>query len=385
MAHEATRTAGGSLSLRSVTKYYRDARVVDQVDLEIESGEFVTFLGPSGSGKTTTLNMIAGFAPPSEGEIRLDGVDISTTPAHRRGIGMVFQHYALFPHMTVEQNVAYPFKQRKVPKAQRAVQVADALRMVELEGFGRRMPAELSGGQQQRVALARALALRPPVLLMDEPLGALDKRLREVLQISIKELHKELGITFVYVTHDQDEALLLSDRIAVFNDGRVEQIGTAVELYERPVTRFVAEFMGDSNIFTGVLDDVGAVQLDNHGLSVRVADRRGVGASQRVATLVRPEHMQLVAPGTARPSLPNRLRGVVRVVRYHGTSLKVEVETPSGGRVHVRTPSRTEYQAVPGELVEVAWAPDDCVIIADDRTLVESRSEESTPQMLQRG
>ncbi|HRO94951.1 ATP-binding cassette domain-containing protein, partial [Citricoccus sp.] len=214
------------ISLKGVTKRYGDKAVVDDIDLVIEPGEFMTLLGPSGSGKTTTLNMIAGFADVTEGLLHIYGKPVAKLPAHKRDIGMVFQNYALFPHMTVEENVAYPLQRRKMPKAEQKKRIAESLQMVRLAEYGGRYPAELSGGQQQRAALARALVYNPRVLLMDEPLGALDKKLREWLQLEIKRIHQEVGSTFVYVTHDQEEALSLSDRIAVFNNGKIEQVGT---------------------------------------------------------------------------------------------------------------------------------------------------------------
>jgi putative spermidine/putrescine transport system ATP-binding protein len=225
--------------------------VVRSLDLDIQRGEFLSLLGPSGSGKTTTLMMLAGFESPTAGEIFLDGSPITRTPPHKRNFGMVFQNYALFPHMTVADNVAYPLTVRKVPKVDIAKRVAKALDMVQLGGKGDRFPGQLSGGQQQRVALARALVFEPQLVLMDEPLGALDKQLREHMQIELKELHRQLGVTFVYVTHDQGEALTMSDRVAVFNDGLIQQIDAVEKLYETPVNRFVAGFVGDSTLLTG--------------------------------------------------------------------------------------------------------------------------------------
>src|SRR6516164_6977513 len=227
--------------------------VVRQLDLDIRRGEFLTLLGPSGSGKTTTLMMLAGFESPTAGYILLDGRPITRTPPHRRNFGMVFQNYALFPHMTVGQNVAYPLTVRKVPAAARAAQVARALAMVRLEGMAERFPTQLSGGQQQRVALARALVFEPQLVLMDEPLGALDKQLREHMQIELKDLHRQLGVTFVYVTHDQGEALTMSDRVAVFNNGVIQQIDAADRMYETPANRFVAGFIGDGTMLDGVV------------------------------------------------------------------------------------------------------------------------------------
>ena len=244
-------SAGATLKLRNLVKSYSGTTVVDGISLDVAPGEFVTLLGPSGSGKTTTLNMIAGFCSVTAGDIFMDGNPIARLKPHKRNIGVVFQHYALFPHMTVTENVAFPLKQRRLSKERVLTDVADALDLVKMRPFGDRYPGQLSGGQQQRVALARDLVFRPRLLLMDEPLGALDKNLREALQLEIKRIHREVGISFVYVTHDQEEALGLSDRIAIFNRGRIDQAGSATDLYERPESVFVADFIGESNKLGG--------------------------------------------------------------------------------------------------------------------------------------
>ncbi|MFC6234616.1 ABC transporter ATP-binding protein, partial [Leucobacter soli] len=243
------------LNLRLLSKSYGEAVALNEIDLAVQRGEFLTFLGPSGSGKTTTLNLIAGFIEPSTGTMQLNDQPLEKLKAHERNLGVVFQHYALFPHMTVADNVEYPLKQRKVPKEERKRRVAEALEMVRLSEYADRYPRQLSGGQQQRVALARAVVYDPPILLMDEPLGALDKKLREWLQMELRRIHRELGSTFIYVTHDQEEALVLSDRIVVFNEGSIEQVGTAHELYEAPRTLFVAKFIGESSVFSGELSE----------------------------------------------------------------------------------------------------------------------------------
>jgi ABC-type Fe3+/spermidine/putrescine transport system ATPase subunit len=247
------RVTGASVSLVELEKRFDTVGAVRGVSLEIQSGEFLTLLGPSGSGKTTTLMMIAGFKQPTAGDIAIDGSSVVAIPPYRRNIGMVFQNYALFPHLTVAENIGFPLKQRGVDRADRSRQVAESLAMVRLSGYEGRYPRQLSGGQQQRVALARAMVFRPRLLLMDEPLGALDKQLRESLQIEIRRLHAELGITFVYVTHDQEEALTMSDRIAVMNEGVVAQLGAPEELYNRPISRFVASFIGESNFLPGIV------------------------------------------------------------------------------------------------------------------------------------
>ena len=239
-----------AIELRGLVKSFGNVTAVNNVDLDVHEGEFLTLLGPSGSGKTTVLRMIAGFELPTSGTILLDGKDVSNTPAFERNVNTVFQDYALFPHMSVQENVEYGLKVKGVDKQARKVQAAEALASVALDGYGERKPSQLSGGQRQRVALARALVNRPKVLLLDEPLGALDLKLRQQMQTELKEIQREVGITFVFVTHDQEEALILSDRIAVFNEGRIEQIGTAAEVYEHPVTEFVAGFVGTSNVFS---------------------------------------------------------------------------------------------------------------------------------------
>mgnify|MGYP001590440586 CR=1 FL=1 len=244
-------TARPALVLRGLAKYFGDVPAVDGVDLEVRQGEFITMLGPSGSGKTTTLRMIAGFTLQSGGTIEIDGVDMSHVPPHRRDVGMIFQNYALFPHMTAAENIAFPLQMRRVGRPEIKRRVADALALVKLEGFGERYPRQLSGGQQQRIAFARAVVFNPRLLLMDEPLGALDKKLREALQLEVMHISRQLGATVVYVTHDQEEALVMSDRIAIFSKGKIEQLGSGEDLYDRPVSLFVADFIGESNILRG--------------------------------------------------------------------------------------------------------------------------------------
>ncbi len=352
--------AGARIEVQGLTKLFPGAAApaVDGVDLEIRAGEFMTLLGPSGSGKTTTLNMIAGFESISSGRIALDGADIAQLPAYKRNLGMVFQNYALFPHMTAAENIAFPLKQRKVGRSEIARRVSDALELVHLGGHGERLPSQLSGGQQQRVALARAVVFEPRALLLDEPLGALDKKLRESLQLEIARLHRELGITFVFVTHDQDEALALSDRIAVFRDGRIEQAGTPAELYENPASRFVATFLGDSNVFTGLVRDG---LLDTGWCSLRAP----AGPDGPVALVVRPEHL-LLAPAGAGEAAANVLPATVTDVVYQGAFRRVLVRFDGGGTGQVRDTVGASRSVSVGDRVEVGWAADDGVLVPDD-------------------
>ena len=312
---------------RGVQKTYDGVHlVVRQLDLDIQRGEFLTLLGPSGSGKTTTLMMLAGFESPTAGDIVLDGKPITRTPPHKRHFGMVFQNYALFPHLTVGQNVAYPLTVRGIAKPEQAQRVTRALDMVRLQGMAERLPSQLSGGQQQRVALARALVFDPQLVLMDEPLGALDKQLREHMQIELKDLHRQLGVTFVYVTHDQGEALTMSDRVAVFNDGEIQQIDAVMRMYEMPTNRFVAGFIGDSTVLAGT---VRAAHIDNERCGIVLPDGRvltgvnvnGVEVGAHVVASIRPERIVLHrhAPDERGNVLQSRVAGVI----YFGDHLRL--------------------------------------------------------------
>ena len=310
---------GASVLLTDLEKRFDRTNAVDGVSLDIRSGEFLTLLGPSGSGKTTTLMMIAGFETPTAGDIAIDAKSVVAMPPYRRNIGMVFQNYALFPHLTVADNIGFPLKQRGVPKAERAKLVAEALELVHLPGYGARYPRQLSGGQQQRVAVARAVVFKPRLLLMDEPLGALDKQLRENLQLEMRRLHADLGITFIYVTHDQEEALTMSDRIAVMNDGKVAQVGRPEDLYDRPTSRFVAGFIGESNflpaIVRGIEDDV--VVAECEGAIIRALSPSRPAAGEKVMLTTRPERLRFadggLEPGDrAEPAERHRDRGGVR-------------------------------------------------------------------------
>jgi spermidine/putrescine transport system ATP-binding protein len=331
---------------------------VEDVDLQVAAGEFFSLLGPSGCGKTTTLRMLAGFEEPTTGRILLYGKDMVGVPPYRRDVNMVFQHYALFPHMSVYDNIAFGLRHKKVAKDEIRRRVADALSLVELEGRERRRPRQLSGGQQQRVALARALVNRPRALLLDEPLGALDLKLRRAMQLELKRIQREVGITFVYVTHDQEEALTMSDRLAVMNAGRIEQLGAPRELYERPATRFVADFLGTSNILGGRLERNGdGWRLAGLGAGERVLVRGGDGLrpGQEVEIVVRPEKMALHAADEPPPDRLCALRCTVAEVVYLGTSTNYSVVTDGGIQVSVY---RQNAAAVPGEEVaagQVGW------------------------------
>jgi spermidine/putrescine transport system ATP-binding protein len=331
---------------------------VKDVDLEVASGEFFSLLGPSGCGKTTTLRMLAGFEEPTSGRILLYGRDMVGVPPYRRDVNMVFQHYALFPHMNVYDNIAFGLRHKKVDKDEIRRRVGEALSLVELEGRERRRPRQLSGGQQQRVALARALVNRPRALLLDEPLGALDLKLRRAMQLELKRIQREVGITFVYVTHDQEEALTMSDRLAVMNGGRIEQLGAPRELYERPATRFVADFLGTSNILSGRLERDGERWgLGGLGPGERVLIDRadGLVAGQEVEVVVRPEKMALADAASAPPAQHSGLRCKVEEIVYLGTSTSYSVVTDGGATISVY---RQNAAAAPGEEIaqgQVGW------------------------------
>lgn len=369
MLHEGK---GAALRLEGLTKRFGrvDNPAVDNVDLEIAPGEFMTFLGPSGSGKTTTLNMIAGFLSVTSGRILVDGVDIVKTPTHKRNMGMVFQQYALFPHMTAAQNVAFPLEQRGLDKASIRALVADALDLVHLGAFAERLPRQMSGGQQQRVAVARALVFNPGVLLMDEPLGALDKRLREQLQVEMSRIHRSLGLTFIFVTHDQEEALSLSDRIAVFNEGRIEQVGSATDLYERPATLFVAGFLGDSTVITGTVTPDG---VDSSLGLLRVPANPTVTHGSRGAVVIRPERLTITKESPR--SGNNHVQAEVTDLVYLGSSRKLVLRLASGDPAIVRETAGRVSDAMPGDQVTLAWAIDDGVLVRATESELTAMSE----------
>jgi spermidine/putrescine transport system ATP-binding protein len=360
-----------SIELRDVFKTFGEVRAVDGISLDVRQGEFLTLLGPSGCGKTTTLRMIGGFELPSSGEIFIEGEAMGDRPPYRRPVNTVFQNYALFPHMTVSQNVSYGLEMARVAKSERQKRVEDALAMVRLPHVEGRKPAELSGGQQQRVALARALVNRPAVLLLDEPLGALDLKLRKAMQLELKQLNREVGATFVYVTHDQEEALTMSDRIAVMNEGRILQLGTPGEIYERPRTRFVADFIGQTNFLE--VDVIGGdgtavdVELPGSGpLRARMPDV--IQPQGRMTLAVRPEKISLLAdlpvgevPGS------NALTGRLDEVVYVGTHTQYLVRLPGGQLLTVYRQNRAvgENEHVTGEPLSVVFNPQSAALLVD--------------------
>jgi len=357
-AFEAPGGAGGALRLIALSRRVDEVVAVDRIDLDIAAGEFFSLLGPSGCGKTTTLRMIAGFEPPTSGAILLDGVNLARTPAHQRPVNMVFQSYALFPHMDAFHNVEYGLRWRKVSRAESRARVTAALDLVRLGDMAARHPTQLSGGEQQRVALARALVLRPSVLLLDEPLGSLDAKLRKELQVELKALQSRLGITFVFVTHDQEEALSMSDRIAVMRSGRIEQVGTPSALYEEPRTPFVANFLGASNVLTAEMDG-----CDADGCRLRIGDFRvrsghGSGPVGGVATImIRPERVQLEPHGTGDGE--NRLPGMVDATAYLGATIQFVVHLAGGATVQASLPNTGDAVGYrPGQAVLVYLPPD---------------------------
>ncbi|MBS9719608.1 ABC transporter ATP-binding protein [Tianweitania sp. BSSL-BM11] len=343
-----------------VTKAYGDFIVVEDLYLDIAKGEFVSLLGPSGSGKTTILMMLAGFEPPTRGAVIVDEKRIDQLPPHRRNMGVVFQSYALFPHMTVADNVAFPLEMRGVPKANRKQLVDRALDMVQLGTMADRKPSQLSGGQQQRVALARALVFEPAVVLMDEPLGALDKQLREQMQLDIRDLHKRLGLTIIFVTHDQSEALTMSDRIAVFNKGRIEQIGTPNEIYDHPTTRFVADFIGETNLLDGAIetsDANGLIVALPGNKRIRVAAGSGEATGAAVTVSLRPEKIRLNSDAGSENSLPVTILDSV----YHGDHLRMVLDA-QGTRLIAKA-DRRFGDLQPGSKAIASFDAADCWLV----------------------
>ena len=369
--------------LIELTKRFRETVAVDAISLEIRIGEFFSLLGPSGCGKTTTLRMIGGFELPTSGRIELRGRDVTMEPPEKRPVNMVFQSYALFPHLSVFDNVAFGLRRRKVPGVDVHRRVGAALELVRLTGYDRRGPGELSGGQQQRVALARALVCEPTVLLLDEPLGALDLKLRRQLQVELKRVQVEVGITFVYVTHDQEEALALSDRIAVMKGGQIEQLGTPEELYDRPRTRFVADFIGTTNLLAGTVESVagGQAVIALAGASRCIVPAGSLSIGRPVEVAVRPEALALaVVPadgaGDAGDAAASWLRGTVEQSAYLGTSISYQVRTEGGQRVVASVP-HTQGRYAAGTAVVVRWHPVDALVLEDPTTSGDGDKEDA--------
>ena len=360
-----------TVSIRGLTKKFADAAAVDDLDLDIGDGEFVSLLGPSGCGKTTTLRLLAGFLQPDGGEIRVAGEVVSSPsillPPERRNMSMIFQSYAVWPHMTVFQNVAYGLKFKKLAKQQINGKVNKLLGVVRLAELKDRYSAELSGGQQQRVALARALVVQPQILLMDEPLSNLDANLREEMRFEIRRLHEEFKITTVYVTHDQAEAMATSDRIAVLDRGRLVQVGRPAEIFDRPKTRFVAEFVGKANILSGRFDGEGRSILSD-GVQIRLADGSAVAPSSEVLVCLRPHNIKLVAGQDATRQLTdqgyNLFFGVIRRSIYFGDAIDYTVELASGRVLHVIAPPSQQFE--PGQSICAAAHPENCVVVGED-------------------
>jgi spermidine/putrescine transport system ATP-binding protein len=350
-----------AVTITGITKRFGDVVAVDDIDLTIGDGEFFALLGPSGCGKTTTLRMIAGLDFPTVGSLKIFGDEVGTLPPNKRPVNTVFQAYALFPHMSVSGNIAFGLKMQKVGRAEQAERVADAVGLVQLGGMENRRPNQLSGGQQQRVALARALVNRPKVLLLDEPLGALDLKLRQEMQLELKALQREVGITFVFVTHDQEEALTMSDRIAVMHEGRLLQVGTPEDIYQRPANRFVADFIGRTNLLEGTVTTPTEVMLSN-GMRVEAPSDHDFGT--KVAVSLRPEQAFLHPQGAAPNGRPS-LDGVLREVTYVGNALVHSVAV-DWITVEVRTPYRsTETPLQLGDEVSVSWEPGGVTVVAD--------------------
>ncbi len=353
------------VELKDIVKTFGDDIAVQGLDLQIRRGEFFSILGPSGCGKTTTLRMIAGFETPTSGQLTVQGQPMQGVPAHRRSVNTVFQSYALFNHMTVWDNVAFGLKIKKIPKVDLRQRVGEALILVQMESFAKRYPSQLSGGQKQRIALARALVNRPAVMLLDEPLGALDLKLRKQMQVELSNLHQRLGITFIMVTHDQEEALSLSDRIAVMNNGRIEQVGAPNEIYEHPITAFVADFIGDTNLLSGKLlaGDQHSLLTTKSGLQIAVTSTH-YSESTPVDVSIRPEKIHLtpqIEPGHPTND-DNCYRGEVKHILYTGPHIHCIIELTTGEQLRVLQPNHRRYQ--PGTSVYVSWSATDCQVLA---------------------
>lgn len=355
------KTLQAALQFRDLRKSYGSVVALDNINLSIAPGEFMTLLGPSGSGKTTLLNIVSGMAVPTSGSVLIDGLDVTHIPPRERNLGMVFQNYALLPHMTVFENVAFPLRIRKNTKADVERDVMAILDLVRLRDFAQRKPKELSGGQQQRVSIARCLVYKPKLILMDEPLGALDKKLRLQLQFEIKKIHQELGVTILYVTHDQEEALVLSDRICVMNHARIEQVGTPNELYFRPTNEFVADFLGDSNLIAGIVDrsaDGIARVLTNDGSVIRCRLQGDIGAGDQSKVMVRPESVRL-----SRLAQPEEfgMRGVIQDRAFVGHAVRYTISVGGQRLMALQNSGAGTPILAPGDQVWVDWSPNDAI------------------------
>lgn len=351
--------------LEGVTKRFEDVIAVNNLSLEVERGEFLTLLGPSGCGKTTTLRMIAGFERPDAGQIIIDGQRVENLPPFQRDVNTVFQSYALFPHMTVFDNIAFGLRMKHLPEHEISQRVQEALRLVRLEGLGSRYPHQLSGGQQQRVALARAVVNKPRVLLLDEPLGALDLKLRRQMQLELKQIQQQLGITFIFVTHDQEEALTMSDRVAVMNAGVIEQLGTPAEIYSRPRTRFVADFVGETNLLDGKVSYLNGQHctIEVNGLPVTAVKEGSLAVGEHVFLSLRPEFIEL-APTKQGETLPNLFSGRVVDRLFVGSYAKTMVDLPNGIRLLAYEKVANGHPpAAPGSEVYLTWDPARVVVM----------------------
>jgi spermidine/putrescine ABC transporter ATP-binding subunit len=354
----------GALNLEGLTKLYGEERVVDAIDARIRPGEFFSLLGPSGSGKTTTLMMIAGFVTPDGGAIKVDGADFTHMPPQRRGLGMVFQNYAIFPHLNVFENVAFPLRARRVPEPELHQRVQEALELVRLDRFAKRFARQLSGGQQQRVAIARAIVFRPGIVLMDEPLGALDKNLRYEMQVEIKEIQQRLGMTVVYVTHDQEEAMNMSDRIAIMNHGRIEQLGPPTEIYERPINAFIGRFLGEANLIAGTLEQIAGEEASvrsDDGILLRGRFNRIATGGRKASLFVRPEKLSFGAAAGG-----NVVEGTVRRRSFLGNIIRTVVQAAPETHLTIDQPNLNEgTEPEVGATVTVNWSVAHSLILLD--------------------